>query len=373
MKPLGTINYLKNNAKKVLVQFICVVLSTCFIYLISVVFYSSIYSTNSYGINIVKNAFIVKTNHKKEIPLEALNSLKSNKDVRKIIPLVSAEEGFQYNSMLTTSDGNVFNVFQEDLKDIINLFNMRLISGRLPRENSNEIVIPKNFAKQNKIDIGAYIGNDEKLNISLDNDYKVVGIMDGSSSFMLISNHIKISRNEALKHNIIAALKSDKQNEVEKIFSNIKDKNIKYFDYRLLKSQTDEAYKNINIVEAALDGLIIFVLCISIMHINYVILLSRKKEFVILNLIGYTKNKLYKKILKENATLNILSFGAGNLIAFFIANILNITLWGPKGEYSVPFKLTYVFNTSIILICIFIVEVLLLFVIGNKLYKKMKL
>ncbi|WP_234123563.1 ABC transporter permease [Clostridium hydrogenum] len=356
MKPLGTGSYLKNNAKKIFPQFICILLSVYFVYLISVIFYSSIYGMNSYGLNIVKNAVTVDVNSKYRLPEDVVTMLKSNSDIGGLIPIVSKTGQFQYNSILTYSDGNVLNVFAEDIKKLLNLFHMKVVKGRLPKGGKKEVILPMNFAKQNKINIGDHLGNNPDLNTSFDDDYKVVGITDGPCSFMVTSSNIKISRNEALRQHIIVPLKNEKQAIVVKKLKNIGEKNITVFDYEDLKEQLASQYKSVNTIKFILDGLIVLVLCISVSHINSVVLLNRKKEFLILNLIGYKKLQIYKKILKESAAIDAIAFVVGVLAAVLTAEILNITLWEPQGEYAVIFKFEYIFTAVLIPVCVFIVN-----------------
>jgi len=358
MKPLGTGTYLKSNVKNFFPQFLCILLSVYFIYLISVVFYSSIYGMNSYGSNIMKDSIIVDTNFKYKLTQVELNMLKSNSTSGEVIPIVSKAGQFQYNSILTYSDGNVLNVFEEDIKKLINLFHMKVVKGRLPQNSKNEIILPGNFAKQNKINIGDHLGNNPNLNLSFDDDYKVVGIMDGPCSFMITSSNIKISRNEALRQHIIVPLKSENQAKVVKKLKSIGEKNITISDYKALKKQLSASYESINIIKFVLIGLIIFALCISVSHINYVVLLNRKKEFLILDLIGYKKIEIYKKILKESVATNAMAFIIAILAAVLTTEILNITLWEPQGEYAVVFNLDYVFTTFLVPVCVFVVNMI---------------
>lgn len=361
MKPLGTGTYLKSNIKKFFPQFICIILSVYFVYLISVIFYSSIYGMNSYGLNIMKDSISIETNSKYRLTEAALNMLKSNSDSGQVMPIVNNAGKFQYNSILIYNDGNVLNVFEEDIKKLLNLFHMKVVKGRLPKMGKIEIILPVNFAKQNKINIGEHLSNNSNLNLSFDDDYKVVGIMDGPCSFMVTSSNIKISRNEALRQQIIVPLKSENQEKVVKKLKSIGEKNITISDYEALKKQLSTSYNSINIIKFVLVGLIIFVLCISASHISYVVLLNRKKEFLILNLIGYKKIEIYKKILKESAVTNALAFIMGVLAAVLTAKILNITLWEPQGEYAVIFKEEYIFTTVLIPVCVFIVNMILNF------------
>lgn len=361
MKPLGTGTYLKSNVKKILPQFICILLSVYFVYLISVVFYSSTYGMNFYGLNIMKDSIIVDVNSKYKLQEAAINMLKSNSAAGEVIPIVNRAGKFQYNSILIYSDGNVLNVFEEDIKKLLNLFHMKVVKGRLPENGKNEIILPVNFAKQNKINIGEHLGNNSNLNLSFDDDYKVVGIMGGPCSFMVTSNNTKISRDEALRHHIIVPLKSENQAKVVKKLKSIGEENMTISDYEALKKQLSTSYKSMDIIRFVLVGLIIFVLCISVSHISYVVLLNRKKEFSILNLIGYKKLEIYKKILKESAVSNVIAFSIGVLAAVLTTEILNIILLQPKGEYAVVFKLEYVFDAFLVPLCVFILNMVLSF------------
>ncbi|PJI08966.1 MULTISPECIES: ABC transporter permease [Clostridium] len=361
MKPLGAANYLKNNLKKILPQFICVVLSVYFIYLISVLFYSSIHGSNSCGLNLVEKGIMVKARAKEYIPKSLISTVENDKDVGRIIPVVGDIGYFGYTSIFMSNTGITFNVFKEDVKSTVSLFHMKLIKGRMPRGDSNEIIIPLNFAKQNKIAVGDYLGKNTNSNIYLNDDYKVVGIMDGPCNIIITSNteNIGMSRSEALKHSFICSLNSEKQSNISKKLKSINGDDITFYDYESLKKQIYGMYNSVNVLKIILDGLIIFVLCISIVHINFVVYSNRKREFSTLNLIGYKKIEIYKKIFKENAVLNLVAFCVGTLVAALTMEILNIIIWEPKGEYAIVFKLEYFFTAFLVPLFVLIVNMIM--------------
>lgn len=56
---------------------------------------------------------------------------------------------------------------------------MKIIKGKIPGRNKDEIIIPLCYAKQNNIDVGDTINSDFDKNAVFDNRYKVSGIIDG--------------------------------------------------------------------------------------------------------------------------------------------------------------------------------------------------
>lgn len=360
MKPLGALGYLKNNIKKIFPQFICILISVYFVYLISALFYSALYGEEICGLNFVKRGIIVKSNTENGIPKAVLGMLKGNKAVKKIVPIAGDIGDFNYKSIFAITTGTTFKLFKEDIKTVVDSFDMKLIKGKFPEADRKEIVIPLSFAKQNGIAIGDRLGKNAEQNVYLDDDYKVVGIIGGPCSFLITCNtETAISRSKALKGGFIIFLSYDKQRDITTKLKNIGEKNIMVYDYGDIKRQVNEVYKSVDTLKFILDGLIIFVLCISVAHINYVIFLNRKKEFAILNLIGYKKREIYIKILKENVLLNLLAFTAGILAAVLTTVILNITIWEPRGEYTVPFKISYISVTVLVPLFVSIVNMIL--------------
>ncbi len=178
---------------------------------------------------------------------------------------------------------------------------MKLVEGKLPIENKNEIIIPKRYALQNKLKIGDYIGSEVSSSYTIKGKFKVSGITDGPVMLGVISdNKENIPRDKVLKHSILYSVKDIKDKNLINYLSKDTPKNVLIMDYYSASKQIDSVIKSVNALSHMLNMIIIIVLCISLGNLNYINFLNRKYEFGVLLAIGYKKSTLYFKLWKEN-------------------------------------------------------------------------
>lgn len=348
MKPLSSRTYLKNNVKKVIPSFICMTLGIFLIYFFSITLYSGIYGIKQGSLDMLEKATNVTSNTKDPIPDKTLNKIKECNNVEYIIPIVNVIGRFQYKSSFGEMSTEVFNVFEEDIPKFLKIFDMKLVEGKFPSSNNNELLISLKVAKQNKIKIGDCIGKNPDLNVTLNKKYKVCGIIDGPINAMLTTNAGNIKREEALKHDLIFTLKNQNNKSINDELTSMEESKVTIIDYKSAYNQLDEILKSITSLSSILNLIIIVVLCISIGNLNYILFLNRKDEFSILTAIGYKKKDLYIKLLKENITLNLLGFIFGIIITIIITKLLNIIIFQPKGQYVYSFQLKSIFTAFLI-------------------------
>lgn len=340
MKPLSTVTYLKNNVKKVLPGFICMALGVFLIYFFSMILYSGIYGINQGSLNMVEKVTSLRANTKDPISDKILSKIKGCNNVEYIIPIINDIGKLEYRSPFGQIMTDGFNIFEEDIPKVLKIFDMKLVEGRLPLPNRNELLIPLNIAKQNKIKIGDYIGKNPDLNVVLNKKYRVCGIIDGNVNTMLTTNAGDAKREEVLKHNLIFSIKNKNNKMINDELMSIKENKVTIIDYKSVYDQMNELLIAVNSLKYILNSIVIIVLCISIGNLNHILFLNRKDEFAILTAIGYKKITIYKKLLKENIALNLLGFIVGIVFTIIVLELLNIVVFEPRGQYVYSFNIS---------------------------------
>ncbi len=348
MKPLSTVTYLKNNAKKVLPGFICMALGVFIIYFFSIILYSSILQINRGSLNIFEKVTSVRSNTKDPMPDKILNKIEEASNVEYIIPIINNIGSFRYKSPFGDISTEGFNVFEEDIPKILKAFDIKLVEGKLPSANSNELLIPLKIAKQNKIKIGDYLSKDPDLNVILNRRYKVCGIIDGTVDTMLTTNAGYAKREEVLKQSLMFSLKNKNDKMINDELTAMKESKVTIIDYRSAYDELNELFKIMNSLKFILNFIVISVLCISLGNLNHILFSNRKDELAILIAIGYKKTTIYKRILKENITLNLLAFIFGITFTIIAVELLNITVFKPNGQYVYSFHLGSIFTAFLV-------------------------
>ncbi|MBI6875330.1 ABC transporter permease [Clostridium aciditolerans] len=348
MKPLSTIAYLKNNAKKVLPGFICMALGIFIIYFFSIILYSSIFQINRGSLNIFEKVTSVRSNTKDPMPDKILNKIEEASNVEYIIPIINNIGSFRYKSPFGDISTEGFNVFEEDIPKILKAFDIKLVEGKLPSANSNELLIPLKIAKQNKIKIGDYLSKDPDSNVILNKRYKVCGIIDGTVDTMITTNAGYAKREEVLKQSLMFSLKNKNDKMINDELTAMKESKVTIIDYRSAYDELNELFKIMNSLKFILNFIVISVLCISLGNLNHILFSNRKDEFAILIAIGYKKTTIYKRILKENITLNLLAFIFGVAFTIIAVELLNIVVFKPNGQYVYSFHVGSIFTAFLV-------------------------
>ncbi|MBZ9686550.1 FtsX-like permease family protein [Clostridium estertheticum] len=334
MSPLSTFKYIKNNISKTLPILIAMMVSVLLIYIFSLVTKSSIELANLTCTNFFSKYTIVFSNNEEPIPKDYLDKITNDNNVGHVMPLISEEGYLQYTNIFGSMSISVLNLYEKDISQVIDTLNVKLIEGRLPMENKNEIIIPKKYALQNKLKTGDYIGSEVSSTYAIKGKFKVSGITDGPAMLVVISdNKDGVSRDTAIKNSILLSVKDVLNKNLINYLSKNTPKNVLIMDYYSISKQTDEILNSMNALSYMLNIIIILVLCISLGNLNYINFINRKYEFGVLSAIGYKKSTLYFKLWKENATVCLLGYISGILLSTCVAFILNLTVLYPSGKF----------------------------------------
>lgn len=358
MKPLSAATYIKSNLKKVFPSFICSIISVFLIYIFGLILYGSISSFNCLTVNLVKNATYVHANNK-PISDSIMKEINNDSNVYNIIPLLNTSNHMTYKAAFGNMGVDFYNLYSEDVENVIKNFNNELTEGRIPKDNAGELLLPIELAKQYKLKVGDVIDNSTNSdNIHVSKTYKIVGITKGSAWMPIVCDVEETKREVALKSGVILFLKDSGNMSINEKITGMKDKNIVVQEYKSIKEAMDSLIIGINILYCALSIIILIVLCLSLGNLNYITFLNRKNEFAVLATIGLWKSKLRIKLLKENAFVCFMGFGIGALLTTLVIMLLNITVLNPKGQYIPVFRFDSILVALIIPFIVSIISML---------------
>ena len=341
MKPLACYTYIKSNKKKVLPSFICTIISVCLVYLFGLLLYGSINDFNKVSVNLVKNGtFIYTSNMDKSIDNRITKEIRNDSNVSEIIPTLGMKNSFNYSAAFGNSGTNSSILYSEDIMKLLKILKLELVSGTIPRNNVNELLLPIELAKQYKIKVGDYINNETNQSMHLNQTYKLVGITKGDVWIPIVCDVGNVKRSEALKSGLMFFFKDINNKTLNDRIIAFNDKNVVIQEYKSIKEEMDQATSSIDVLYISLDIMILLVLCISLGNLNYIVFSNRKNEFAILATIGISKGKLRRKLFMENTLVCLLGFLVGIGVTTIICILLNITFWNPDGKNVEIFRLS---------------------------------
>lgn len=289
-----------------------------------------------------KNAAVIESYGGKPVDDSLIKSIQENENVDKVIPAVLKYK-LKYDIPGSSDHASIALVRESDRDYFMKREGIKLVQGRMPKDGAKEIVLNANIAKNRKVKIGDKVGNNINNFDTLPDEYEVVGLLDGRTMTSIVSANESIwpgyeNKNDLSKCDFYIFPKQDRKSGMDNYLKGLDDKNIEALT-------TDSVIKDYNASRGALKVIdVIAILSIIVMVVTvgsskYAQYLNRKEELGVLNAIGYNKNQILKKVLKEVAVENILGFGFGLLLGFIGSLFLAENLWQPCGVPGVLFTL----------------------------------
>jgi putative ABC transport system permease protein len=359
MKPLACYTYIKGNKRKVLPSFICTIISVFLVYLFGLLLYGSIEDFNKTSINLVdKGTFIRANNIDKPIGDKIISKIQKDPNVSEVLPMIGYNNSFSYVAPFGNSGTSSFIFYSEDVKQVLKNLKLELVEGTIPKNNSNELLMPIELVKQYKLKLGDYLNNKTNENMQLNNTYKLVGITKGDVILPIVCDVGTTKRDIALKYGLFFFFKDCSNKSLNDRLIALKDKTIVILEYNSEKGEMDQIASGIDFMYIAIDIIILLVLCLSLGNLNYIIFLNRKKEFAILDAIGFSKGKLRRKLFKENTLVCLVGFLVGIAFTTLVAIMLNVVIWNPDGKNIAIFRASSMMVAFIIPVAVAIISMI---------------
>jgi ABC-type antimicrobial peptide transport system permease subunit len=334
MKPLSPILYSIRNKKKIFASINSVMLAVLFLYVLYTFSKTLMEMQRRNHLPIYKNLVSVMSYNQNPIDKKLIKSITSNENVERIIPTIF-NYGIRY-SILGAADSSIaLPIRIADRDYFMKRQGIRLILGELPREGLKEIAINKDIAKNRNIKLGCKVGDSVNKFDDLPGEYVVVGLLESEALISILSVNENIYPNYKDKDYIMGISfyvfpKEGKKAALDKFISSFpKDK--------VTVTTEAGAFKHFERVSGALKVIdIIAILAIIVMVITvgsskYVQYINRKEELGLLNAIGYNKNQILGKTLKEVVSINVFGFLLGILLGAIASLGLDKGLWSPRG------------------------------------------
>lgn len=331
MKPLNAFLYLKNNFKKVLPIYLSLLVGVFMIY-----FYSLFSATTEKMMSVastdVMNKYnIVYTDDDSPLPLNFHEQLNSMKEADPI-PVQMDLPGFSYyrggmggTTMLT------FNLFRDDVSSVLENCGVQLVSGRLPGNNQSELLVPGEYALQNNLEVGDFVGTEVSDEYMLYGKYRICGLTEGDVFFAVTCQPGEETKEQIISRSVMyrsQPLSVDNQALLLKdLPSNVVTRTRSYFEQEygatLLSMQS---------LTYVLTAAMVLVLCIALGNLNAILFANRKNEMMILHSIGYTSGQLSRKLWLENFLVCVCGFLSGILFTTAVVGVVNLLFMQPHGK-----------------------------------------
>lgn len=270
-----------------------------------------------------------------------------------------------------SAEASPFGVSGEDMTYLVDLYELELKDGRLPRSGTNEMVVPEALARNRDLEVGDVIGDPEQPAYpgapALDTEFVISGIFArpedpelgaglGFISLEFLDHHEAYDIPECPWLLVVPragqkeALDGWLENELDGV-----DTSVVTYRQRLSRIQSKAWQDMLSI--ALLQGLIALVAAGGLAVLNYIFTAQRHAEFGVLHALGYSRQQLVGRVLGETAVSAGIAwlFSAIAVLAGMI--LLRFALFAPLGltfdlliftpwMYTLPLPLAVLFASG---------------------------
>jgi putative ABC transport system permease protein len=329
MKPLNPLNYLKNNVKKTLPVFVSVTVGVLLIYVFSLFAATTNKMIRIATFDVTDKYNIVYTKDGTSLPQSFLDGLN---DTKSVIPVQMNLSGLAYyrggmggTTMLT------LNLFEDNTRALFDSFNIELIEGKFPRNNQNEILVPVEFAMQNGLTVGDYIGNDVSDDCSLYGKYRICGLSQGDVLIAVTCQPDSNTKEQIMSSGVMYQIDSLSAEEQERLISTLPENAITITrDY--YEQEFSVTLNSMSLLVYSLTAVMVVILCIALGNLNIILLSNRRDELTMLHSIGFTRRRLFKKLWMESLFVCMGGYLTGVMITMLSVWLLNTFLLIPQGK-----------------------------------------
>ena len=331
MKPLSPLLYFKSNIKSALPVFVSIAVGVFLVYFYALLSATFIKMENVATFNLMNKYNVAYTSDSKPLPASFLKNVKEA-DGSGAIAVQMNLSGLPYfrgglgNALMLT-----FNIFDDDTTRLLKKTGVKLVEGNLPRNNMNEILVPREYALYNHLVVGDFIGSEVSDKYQFLGKYKICGLTEGSVFFTVVCQPGNSTKEQIMERGILYPVDHLRGATQESLLSNM-PADVVYKSYDSYKQSLAAIMAAMQSMTYFLTGIIIIILCIALGNLNAIMFTNRSDEFTILNAIGYTKSNLSRKLWKENVLICLAGYLAGIGLTEFVAWLLNNAVLHSQGE-----------------------------------------
>ena len=238
------------------------------------------------------------------------------------------------------TDVNIYGVSEADLPILLELFDVHVQEGRLPRPRSNEIVLSAAIAANRDLHVGDVIGGetDNGDTLVVDNvptEMVVVGVFSpdrpwvGFASYEYLRSHeLTSSRSPRLLIIPHEGRKTELDSWLEK---SVDSTQTRIITHGIEEREYREMTTSIALTFALLECMIAAVAAIALATLNHIFFTQRREEFGILNAIGRSHRWLVWRTMKETGSMVGIAWAVGAVLCGIGLLGMQSLVYDPRG------------------------------------------
>ena len=237
-----------------------------------------------------------------------------------------------------------YGVMTEDMAYLVELYDLELAQGHLPRPNTNDIVIPWTVAKNRDIQVGDVIGSRDDPTYpnapTLPSDLVVSGIFapaknSGEDNWLSFSSQEYINAYQDRWKNDLSLIVVPKAGQKAALDgwleSQLAGERRTVLTYSKQWAWWQDAANTLLFTISLMGSVVALVAALALVGLNYVFIAQRQAEFGVLNALGSSRLQLVWRVVRETLFTTGAAWLAGVLGCAVILLYLQQAVYAPVG------------------------------------------
>ncbi len=291
----------------------------------------------------------------RDLDLDVVAQIKAHPAVERVIPVAPRSHMLGiYIPPFTGVEATPYAVYAEDMAYLVELYGLELKQGRLPRPNTNELVIPETLAKNRGLEVGDVIGDPDQPAYpgasSLPTEFVVSGIFARPSEPRQGDGWGFVSLEFLESHQVYPILDSpplivvpktgQKETLDDWLENELAGVDASVLTYRQEVGRVQQSAQSQMLEMAVLQSVIAMIAAIALAVLNYIFISQRQAEFGVLHALGYGRWQLVGRVLRETAFTTGTAWGLSAIVGLIGLLYLRFGVFAPLGLTFNLFNIT---------------------------------
>lgn len=354
--------YLSNKRRGISLIFVMALTVFSIYFVTSLV--QSIFSTVEYSNIACLNdfSFVYPVGGSSFLSDETVEKIQKDDSVKKAYPILL--EYTVINNIFGTTSGYAAFMEAADIKEIFNDYSLTVTEGRLPQENSYELIMHEDMLKNKGLSVGDTFGSAVDDGEPIEGTYTITGAFSGNSYMAFGTKSFKQKELEELgldfKNTTFGLLVTPKT-DLDAMNTMLDTMSHDEAAAMTLSYAQKTLKDNVSSIKF-LMGVIAIVIAVSISAAVCIVLETtyndRMEEFGILYAIGYKKSWLFRNIIAEIVVLVFISWILGLILSYGVLSLVAKSVFEPMGQMLSIVSIQSLLYTIIVMAVFVVVTIL---------------
>lgn len=331
--PLSPWTYFRRNRRRVLPLLLVIVLAVFAVSLTAVLTGSMIESNKLTWVKPYER-YSLLTAPQQPLNRELVRQLTSSSHVSRVLPVANAN--IQVYGIFGSEPRLVLGLQVGDMRWFIKEAGLRLIRGRLPAADRDEVALHEDIVKSKGLQLGDLVGRGVYDNEFLPGKHRVVGIFSGPYPVGLaVYERLKGGGafSPAAARALLVFPKKGHEPQLTAQLAGLPRDRITVATYATEKQRFDREVANMDIMIWILNLVTVVTLSLSVGLLNIIFFIQRMGEYGILAAIGFRRSFLLRRTLTEVVLVTSVGWGSGLVLSQAIFILISRVIYEPKGIY----------------------------------------